>query len=81
MIVVCACGQKSRIRDVTQAASVRCSKCKTMLQAQIQRQANRNAAIVLDVAAVLAHRMDTDELTREELTLAKILTQHEKGTV
>lgn len=77
MIVVCSCGQKSRVRDVTKAHLLRCGGCKQMLQAEIQRQANRNAAIVLDLAAVVLDRVNKNTITEPETIIAGIMSRHE----
>jgi len=74
MIVVCSCGTKSRVRDVSHAGRVQCSKCKTLLLAEANRQAARNANVVLEVVAILAAKK---KLTDEEETIAQIIAHHE----
>ena len=79
MIVVCRCGVKSRIRDLATASRMRCATCKEMLGPEIHRQAARNANIVLEVAAVLADRIDKRIVGTpegEEL-IAQIIARHE----
>lgn len=80
MIVVCPCGTKLRVKDFTHAHKMRCPHCKTMLGPEITRQATRNAAIVLDAAAILAQKMDANRLTPEEELLVRVFAQHERRT-
>lgn len=77
MIVVCRCGQKSRIKTLTTVDRVRCASCKAQLAPEVHRQAKRNAAIVLEIAAVLFAKPEA-KWTREEETIARILATHEK---
>ena len=74
MIVVCECGQHLRIRDLTKVAQIRCPTCKTMANDEAHRQAERNANIVLEIAAALFTKT---EWTDEEVRISRILAAHD----
>lgn len=75
MIVVCDCGQKSRIRKLVDAERTRCAACKTNLGFLIHRQAERNAAIVLEVASVLLENLDSQPAFE---LIAQVFARHQK---
>lgn len=77
MIVVCKCGQKSRVKDFTATDRLRCGACKSMLTDVVVKQAARNANVVLEVAAYLLAK-PIHEWTKEEETIARILHAHEQ---
>lgn len=74
MIVVCPCGQKNRVIVGRAWDNVRCGKCRTTLGEEARRQADRNADIVLDLAAML---LDKEELTKSERRIAEVLAHHQ----
>lgn len=76
MIVVCTCGQKSRIKTLSHVDRLRCGSCKAQLAPEIHRQATRNAGIVLEVATVLYAKPEA-RWTHEEEVIARILHAHE----
>lgn len=80
MIVVCTCGQKSRVKQIEHSHKIRCGNCKQSLVDVTRRQAARNANIVLDVAAILANKLDTGRITPEEELIAQIFAKHERDT-
>ena len=75
MIVVCECGQHLRIRDLTKVAQIRCPTCKTMANDEAHRQAERNANIVLEIAAALFTK--PGEWTEEEVRISRIFAVHD----
>lgn len=75
MIVICACGIKLRVA-LANAASMRCPKCKRMMLAEIDRQAERNAKAVLEIASYLASTPE-QYWTPEQEVVARILHAHE----
>jgi len=77
MIVVCTCGTKSRIRDLSLVHKTRCAHCKTMLGPEAHRQAERNAAIVLEVATLLWGKLK--RLTPSDELIANVLARHQMG--
>jgi uncharacterized paraquat-inducible protein A len=77
MIVVCTCGQKLRIKQLKTIDEARCPKCRTMLGKEAHRQAERNSAIVLEIAAVL-HAKPESTWTKEEEVIARIFHAHER---
>ena len=77
MIIVCKCGVKSRVRDIANANRVQCSKCKTLLHDEANRQAARNADIVLEVAALLNFKDQQGLLSKEDELIGTILARHE----
>ena len=77
MIIVCTCGVKSRCRNLEDANRIRCSACKAMLGPEIFRQAERNANIVLEIAAILAIKEKQGRLSGEEELLAQVFARHE----
>ena len=79
MIVVCPCGQKSRIVDLSTVNKIRCRVCRQALGAEATRQAARNAHIVLAVAAILTAKERQGCLTKEEDTIAHVFAQYETG--
>ena len=74
MIVVCECGQHLRIRDLTKVAQIRCPTCKAMATDEAHHQAERNANIVLEIAAALFTKT---EWTDEEVRISRILAAHD----
>jgi len=80
MIVVCnQCGTHSRVRDLALAHRVRCATCKTMLGPEVQRQADRNAAIVLELAAFLLYKIK--RLNTGDELVAEVLTRHQRESL
>jgi hypothetical protein len=77
MIVVCNCGQKSRIRDLSIVAKLRCAACKELLTTEAHRQAARNADVVLELTAMLMAKSDA-QWTPEEEVIVRILQAHEQ---
>lgn len=76
MIVVCKCGQKSRVRDFTATDRLRCGACKTMLKDTVIKQATRNADIVLELTAYLFNKHELT-WTKEEEIIARIIHAHQ----
>lgn len=78
MIMVCECGTRLRIKHLAQIDSVRCPSCKAMVGKEAHRQAERNANIVLDIAALLDSK-DEKTWTAEEDAIAQIMGRHQLG--
>lgn len=79
MIVVCKCGQKNRLKNLAAIDKLVCGKCKAQLAPEANRQAIRNANIVLELAAVLANKNER-AWTKEEDVIARIVHAHEVTT-
>lgn len=74
MTVVCLCGAHLRIKLASVTTS-RCPKCKTMIGSEAERQATRNADIVLDIAARLYAKPE-NTWTKEETEIAALIHFH-----
>lgn len=77
MIIVCTCGQRSRVRKLVDIDRIRCAKCKASLSEEAHRQAARNANIVLDIAAVLFSKNE-QQWTSGETLIAGVMAKHER---
>jgi hypothetical protein len=75
VIVVCNCGQKNRVKDLTKVDRLRCPQCKTLLGEEVNKQAARNAKIVLEIATLLFAKPE-DTWTPEEEVVARIVHAH-----
>jgi hypothetical protein len=76
MIVVCPCGQKNRLRNLANIDKMVCGACKKSLAPEANRQATRNAGIVLELAAWL-HAKPESKWTKEEEIIARMFHHHE----
>lgn len=77
MIVTCPCGQKNRLKDLSRINKMICGKCKKQLAPEANRQAKRNADIVLAASAILADKVNSGTQTPEEHLLAQLFAHHE----
>ena len=76
MIVVCECGQKSRVKDLSLVNKLRCASCQLPLGPEVHRQAARNADIVLQLTASLEAK---EHWTFSESMVAFVIAHHEGG--
>ena len=74
MIVVCECGTRLRIKQLSRVDDTRCPTCKTMASKEAHRQAERNAAIILELASLMYSK---DTWTPEEEHIVHIMQTHE----
>lgn len=77
MIVVCPCGQKNRLKNLAAIDKMVCGKCRGTLASEANRQAARNANAMLEIAAVLADKVNGGVHTHEEELIAQIIARHE----